>query len=274
MKRLDVLVGAASAAVILGVTLLVTAVDARSPSAQTAAAARAPKYVSARCEQRTGPHASVGDLNVHLSKACAKGQKPLKLVLFPISGATGPAGPQGPPGPDGPLGPVGPSGGTGSTGPSGPSGGSTAGEYAVANVFVSRGGGAPAIWATYSGALGSPIGTTTGGDFRFTCSIAQARVQIKVSIAAAVLSNTPGSALMYARVTIYKQFVDDPEVLCEYADGSDNNGTPATISRVPMSTSVVSISTPLNMGIGGSLDCGTSQPYTPTVAGHLGAKRA
>jgi hypothetical protein len=111
--------------------------------------------------------------------------------------------------------------------------------------------------------MGSPVGTTTGGEFRFTCSVAQA--PCKISIAAAVLSDTSGSALVYARLVIYKQFVDDPEVLCEYADGSDNKGTPATISRVPMSTSVASINTPLSMGIGGSLDCGSSQPYTPTV---------
>jgi hypothetical protein len=111
--------------------------------------------------------------------------------------------------------------------------------------------------------MGSPVGTTTGGEFRFTCSVAQA--PCKVSIAAAVLSNTTGPALMYARLVIYKQFVGDPEVLCEYADGSDNIGTPATISRVPMTTPVTSISAPITMGIGGTLDCDSSQPYTPTV---------
>jgi hypothetical protein len=128
----------------------------------------------------------------------------------------------------------------------------------VANVFVSRGSAAsPTIWATYSAAMGSPIGTTTGGEFRFTCSPTQA--PCKVSIAAAVLADTTGSALVYARVMIYKETVDGPEGFCEYADGSTNNSTPATISRVRMSTSVSSINQPLDMGIGGSLDCGSGQ---------------
>ena len=112
--------------------------------------------------------------------------------------------------------------------------------------------------------MGSPIGTTTGGQFRFTCAPSQS--PCKVSIAAAVLSNTTGSGLVYARVLIYRQISGDPDGFCEYADGSDNNGTPATISRVPMSTTATAINTPLNMGIGGSLDCGSDQPYTPSVS--------
>lgn len=242
-SRLFVVAGATA---LLGVALLATVGDARTSSARPAAAAKpAPAYVRA-CTQRKGPKASVGDLNVKLSTACAKGQKPLKLALFPVAGAgTGPVGPQGPPGTDGPL------------GPAGPAGPSTAGEYAVGNVFVSRGSAAPGLWASYSAAMGSPIGTTTGGQFRFTCSLAQA--PCKVSIAAAVLSNTTGSALVYARVLIYKQDIGGPEVFCEYADGSDNSNTSATISHVPMSTAASAINTPLNMGIGGSLDCGSTQ---------------
>ena len=239
----------AGATALIGVAVLATVGSARTPNARPAAAKAGPAYVSA-CTQRTGPTASVGDLNVKKS-ACAKGQKPYKLALYPIEGAKGPAGPQGPPGPDGPLGPA--------ISPSP----STAGEYAVANVFVSREGAAPRIWATYSAAMGSPIGTSTGGEFRFSCSPAQA--PCKVSIAAAVLSNTTGSALVHARVLIYKQDVGEPEVFCEYADGSTNSSTPAVISQVPMSTSVLSIDTPLNMGIGSSLDCGAGQPYRPIV---------
>lgn len=237
----------AGATALLGVALVATVGDARTPSARPAAAKASPAYVSA-CAQRRGPKASVGDLNVKLHTACAKGQKPLKLALFPVPGAgTGPVGPQGPPGADGPL------------GPAGPPGPSTAGEYAVANVFVSRGNAPPSIWATYSAAMGSPIGTTTGGAFRFTCSPAQA--PCKLSIAAAVLSNTTGSAVVHARVLIDKEEGGGSDVFCEYADGATNNSTPATISRVPMSTSVTSINTPLEMGIGGSLDCGAGQPY-------------
>jgi hypothetical protein len=64
---------------------------------------------------------------------------------------------------------------------------------------------------------------------------------------------------------IYKQTTNEPETFCEYADGSTNSSTPAIISRVPMDTSVLSINDPLNMGIGGSLDCGSSQTSTTGI---------
>ena len=86
------------------------------------------------CNQRTGGHQSVGDLNI-LSTACAKGQKPFELALYPVATTTGPPGPQGIPGPQGPqglpgsegsgtgpAGPVGPAGPTGPDGPLGPAG--------------------------------------------------------------------------------------------------------------------------------------------------------
>lgn len=70
-------------------------------------------FISVR-SQLTGPRESVGDLNVLLDKACAKGQNPIKLATFPTppgpkgekgdTGARGPAGPQGELGPQGPAG--------------------------------------------------------------------------------------------------------------------------------------------------------------------------
>ena len=244
MRKLDVLVGAASATAVLGVTLLATSGDARSPSAQLAAAPPA-TYVGA-CEQKSGPKPSVGDLNARKS-ACGKGQKQLKLALFAPDQAQGPTAALGSPGPEGPLGPSTPA----------PSG-STVGDYAVANVFVKQGSAAPAIWATYSEAMGSPIGTTTGGEFRFTCSAAQA--PCKISIAAAVLSGKTGSANLHARVLIFKQPEFEPEVFCEYADGATESTTPAAVSRVPMSTAVGAINSPLDMAVGSSHDCGAGQP--------------
>ena len=80
-----------------------------------------------------------------------------------------------------------------------------------------------------------------------------------MSIAAAVLSDATGAALVHARVLIYRETADEPEIFCEYADGANNRSTPAKISLVPMDTSVLSINAPLNMGIGGSLDCGSGQ---------------
>jgi hypothetical protein len=112
--------------------------------------------------------------------------------------------------------------------------------------------------------MGSPIGTTTGGEFRFTCSSTQA--PCKVSIAAAVLSSKGGSALVLTRLLIHKENTPSaPETFCEYADASTNSGTPARINRVPLDTRLISIDDPLNMGIGGTLDCGAGQHYTPSV---------
>ena len=104
--------------------------------------------------------------------------------------------------------------------------------------------------------MGSPVGTTTGGDFRFTCSSAQD--PCKVSIAAAVLSDTTGSARVYARVLIYKEVAGRAQTFCEYADGSDNDGGSAEVSKVPVNTSVTSINR-LDMGIGSTLDCNAGQ---------------
>jgi len=103
-----------TAFVAAGISMLVLA---------SATAAQPRTTFVAACVQRTGGHESVGDLNVLLHTACAKGQKPFELALWPVevtTGAQGPQGPQGIPGPQGPQGVPG-SGGTG-TGPPGPVG--------------------------------------------------------------------------------------------------------------------------------------------------------
>ncbi len=93
-------------------------------------------------------------------------------------------------------------------------------EYGVATVNVSRGGKPATAWATYSTRLGSPVGDTTSGVFRFTCATANA--PCTVSVKAAVLSESHGTANVYPRVLIYRQDYDNggPEVYCEYGDGS------------------------------------------------------
>ena len=51
---------------------------------------------------------------------------------------------------------------------------------------------------------------------------------------------------------------------CENADGANNNAGLAQITRVPtLADAVVAMQTPLNMGIGGTLDCGSGQPFPP-----------
>ena len=168
--------------------------------------------------------------------------------LTGATGATGPSGPQGP------------TGATGATGPTGPVGTPDL-EYAIVTVFVDRGNG-PSRWAFYSAPLGSPAGTTMGGVFRFSCSAAQA--PCKISYGAAVVSDqSTDNAVIHPRL-------DDPQgywcahLFCENADGANNNAGLAVIPRVPtLQEAVVAMRTPLTMGIGGSLDCGSTQPYPP-----------
>ncbi len=53
---------------------------------------------------------------------------------------------------------------------------------------------------------------------------------------------------------------------CEYADGANNNLAGARVQRVPsLRAAVRAIRVPQSMGIGGSLDCGSNQPFTPSV---------
>jgi hypothetical protein len=132
-------------------------------------------------------------------------------------------------------------------------------DYGVATVNVSRGHDANGVqnaasaWATYSTALGSPVGDTTGGTFRFTCSTVNA--PCTVAVAAAVLSDDPGNADFYPRVLIYRQDYDNagPEVYCEYGDGSTGS---APISINAQALSATPTYTPVPINIGGSADCG------------------
>jgi hypothetical protein len=140
----------------------------------------------------------------------------------------------------------------------------------VVTVFVDRGAvGGKSRFATYSAPLGSPAGTTTGGSFRFSCSPTQA--PCKISFGAAVISDQTGNAVVYPRLLIHKEAPTSatpaPINFCEYADGANNNAGLAQIPRVPsLGDAVIAMQTALSMGIGGSLDCGsTGQPFTPEV---------
>ena len=177
------------------------------------------------------------------------------------TGATGAAGPQGPKGDTGATGATGSQGAKGDKGDigaTGPQGPAWQPEYGVANVLVDRGSGAQ-IWATYSTTIGSPVGDTTGGTFRFTCSADVA--PCKVSASAAILSSSTGGAHVYPRILIQTESLDGgPQTYCEYADGADNSNDPDAISRVPSSTNPSTFPA-LDLGIGGSLDCSGGQSY-------------
>ena len=251
------LVVGVSTATVIGLSVLATGGFAQSPgeSASVGVAAKAPGYVSV-CTQRRGPNESKGDLNVRTKKFCAKGQKPLKLALYPVKSTQGSAGSQGAQGPAGPQGPQGPP--ATQVSPAIPTP-----DYAVVTVYVDRGNG-PSRFATYSAQLGSPAGTTTGGNFRFTCTPAQQ--PCKVSYGAAVISNQSGNMAVHPRLLIHKQanLAAAPITFCEYADGANNNAGLAQISKVPtLADAVRETQTPLSMGIGSSTDCGSAQVLPP-----------
>jgi hypothetical protein len=113
--------------------------------------------------------------------------------------------------------------------------------------------------------LSSPAGSTTGGDFRFTCP--QALAPCKVSLGAAVITDRSGDADLYPRRLIHKQDGGDaPMSYCEYADGANNSGALSPIKRVPtLDDANEAMQEPLTMGIEGSLGCGSTQEYTSTV---------
>lgn len=176
-------------------------------------------------------------------------------VTFGVQGPNGGIGPTGPAGPEGPAGPSGPSGPSGPAGPAGAD--APAPQYGVAAIAVERGAGPPAIWAAYSTRLGSPVGDTTGGAFRFTCSTANA--PCKVYVRAGVLSDVPGTAGVYPRVLIHRQDFANPgpSTYCEYGDGSFAAATPNGVAPVPTEPpSPTPALTAVTIHIGGSADCG------------------
>src|SRR5215472_6669082 len=166
------------------------------------------------CVELKGGKATRRDVKFRDGSTCKKGELELAVPARNLT-VSGPAGPQGPTGPAGPAGLAGAQGPAGVAGPPGQN--APALEYAVVSVFVDRGSG-PTRWATFSVALGSPVGTTTGGDFRFTCSPPG---PCKISYGAAVISDQSGNALVHPRLLIHKQsgaVVDAPIQFCEYAD--------------------------------------------------------
>jgi hypothetical protein len=185
-----------------------------------------------------------------------------------LTGATGLQGPKGETGLTGPKGETGADGTTGLTGPAGKDGkdgkdgvngtDAPAAAYGVAQVIVQRGTAAASAWATYSTRLGSPVGDTTGGTFRFTCSVAQAPCAI--SVKAAVLGSSDHA--FYPRVLVYKSGpigVAGPEMTCEYGDGS-NGAAPMGLTAQALSATPAYTAVPLN--IGSTADCG-NDPNVP-----------
>ena len=227
--------------------LLVPSAFAGSQKTHTgASASRSHSFVL--CVELTGNAETRYDVKRRPGTKCPRNEAKVQLPR----GLRGPRGPRGPAGAPGPAGPPGPPGAPAPTP-----------EYAVATVFVDRGSG-PTRWALYSDTLGSPAGTTTGGEFRFSCSASQA--PCKISYGASIVSTTSTAlGVVHPRLLIYQDQAA-PITFCEYADGADNNAGLDAISRVgTLAEAVIAMQTPLDMGIGGSLDCGAGQPFTPVV---------
>lgn len=142
----------------------------------------------------------------------------------------------------GDTGPAGVKGDKGETGAAAP-----APVYGTGRVYVKRGSGTPSVWASVSTSVGSPDGDNASNTFRMTCSAANAPCVISLKAASTVAGVT-----LYPRLHITKSNIDTgaPMGLCEYGDGVDNDGASATLT-----TSYETV----NLGIGGSLDCGSTQ---------------
>jgi len=181
-----------------------------------------------------------------------------------LTGPAGPIGPIGPIGPAGPIGPIGPAGATGATGATGPEGpaGPTgpagadapAAEYGLGAILISDGGATPTPWAVYSTRLGSPVGDTAGGAFRFTC---HSPLGCGVFAVANVVSSAPHT--VRPRVLIQKGGTS--QTYCEYGDGPVTSVLPTPILSPTF----------LPLDIGGSADCGypPSGPYFVGLSGSV-----
>lgn len=221
--------------------------------AVTSGAFAANHYLITSSSQIKNGVISASDLSSAARKAL-KGQKGSK-------GDTGAPGPQGPAGTQGPKGDTGATGAPGAQGPQGPAGANGADapapEYGVGAVWVTR-GATQSAWAKYSTRLGSPVGDTTGGVFRFTCNAAQAPCQ--VALQAAVLSDAPaGEYKVYPRIMVQRAGDPDagsaPQLYCEYGDGGLTSLTPVSTATNPFAAFAA-----LPFHIGGSADCGIPGP--------------
>lgn len=157
-----------------------------------------------------------------------------------------PAGQAGPQGPAGPTGPQGPQGEPGRNAQALP--------YGIGEIQVSRGTGTATTWATVSTTIGSPapMGDQASGYFRFSCSDAQAPCKVSEKAYA-----TTDGIKAYPRLIITKENHDTgaPMGTCEYADGTDNSGGSMAVGNG------ASNDTSLTLGIGGTLDCNSTQTY-------------
>ncbi len=224
---------------------------------------------SVLCVELTGNAETRRDVKLRNGSSCAAGERKIDLPRgvkgqrgpAGAPGARGPAGPQGSAGPAGPAGlagQAGPPGAPGQAGPPGPPGQDAAEEYGVAAVMIARGEGAdPVLWGLFSTELGSPVGDTTGGSLRFTCTVAH--VTCTVTIRAWVISDTSADlALFHPRILLTRggnEVTEGPELYCEYGDGPFQ-----FIPRESFPSDPSEPRDPLPFNIGSTEDCEGPEP--------------
>lgn len=205
---------------------------------------------------------SVHTRNIHTgavtSQKIHQGAVSIEKLSQGVRGMLARVGTAGAPGAQGPKGDKGDTGATGAQGPAGPAGkngtngtdgtNAQALPYGIGEVLVNTGTGA-VPWASYSTTLGSPVGDTTSGTFRFTCKNTAGGCDVSVQA-----YTTASGYAVYPRLLIYKSGPSgNDSQYCEYADGADNDNDPA-----PVGTSA----TPVELGIGVTLDCGSTVQTT------------
>jgi Collagen triple helix repeat (20 copies) len=232
---------------------------------------------SVLCVELIGNAETRRDVKLRSGSRCATGERKIDLprgVSGPRGprgpagpqGARGPAGPQGsagpagPPGPAGQSGAAGPPGPVGPVGPVGPAGQDAAEEYGIAAVMIQRGPAPadPVLWGLFSTEIGSPVGDTTSGTFRFTCTVAHETCT--VTIRAWVLSDTSTDlALFHPRILLSRGGDEvsgtEPEVYCEFGDGPFQ-----FIPREPLGSDPLVPRPDLPFNIGSTEDCGGPDP--------------
>ena len=123
--------------------------------------------------------------------------------------------------------------------------------------MIARGTGNAVPWGVFSTELGSPVGDTTSGTFRFTCTAAH--VTCTVTIRAWVISDTSTTlAGFHPRILLTRggdAVNEAPEEFCEFGDGPFQ-----AVSREPFPGTTRWTRADLPFNIGATEDCDGPEP--------------
>ena len=258
-RRGKLLVLGTSTAILVGLSVLVTGGFAQSSDDSTRAVAAAKKrgFVPV-CVQRQDVKHSQGDLNVLLARMRqgaeatqaravareAQGRKARRSGTRRTAGRARSARTAGPQGAAGAA--------------------AAAPEFGVGTVFVERGNNGPSRFAAFSVPLGSPAGSTTGGELPLLVFGRASTLQDLAGSRRHLQPNRHRGVLPEARGSQGGQPGALPMTFCEYADGATNNLGIDQVQRVPtLGAAVAAMQTQRNLGIGGTLDCGATGQTNP-----------